>query len=291
MAVTGGQIIESILNLFVPRECPACRLGFEGQSCFCPDCLVELENLESKPRCRQCSMPLSLPNAPCAQCLNGGLPPFDRIASLGVLTGPLRAVVHRAKYQARWPMGEELADHLVQREDVRVILEQADVLVPVPLHHKRQRERGFNQAEVIARRLATQYKISNSPARKGGDRSAKIAESLFDPRPSGLGFQRFLHWKSASNLNVAPVAIRVRTTEKQTHLHTRAGRIENLRGAFVLTNPAAIADRHIVLIDDVLTTGATLVSLARVLKPAQPASICAIVVAVADPKGRSFEVI
>jgi predicted amidophosphoribosyltransferase len=233
-------------------------------------------------------MPLTLPDAPCAQCLDSGLPPFDRIASLGVLEGPLKSAVHRAKYEHRWPLAERLADRLLERPDVKLILEEAEVLVPVPLHRKRQRERGYNQAEVIARRLCSKFNVFHSPARKGGDRSANHAASLLDPRPSGLGYQRFV---TSNRLTVARAAIRVRPTETQTHLHTRAGRIENLKGAFVMENADAIADKQIVLIDDVLTTGATLVSLARVLKPAKPASICAIVLAVADPKGRAFEMI
>lgn len=86
-------------------------------------------------------------------------------------------------------------------------------------------------------------------------------------------------------------AKRVRPTATQTHLPSRAQRIENLRDAFQLTNYGAIEDKQVVLVDDVLTTGATLVSLARTLKKASPRSISALVLAVADPKGRAFEVI
>ncbi len=86
-------------------------------------------------------------------------------------------------------------------------------------------------------------------------------------------------------------AARVRNTPTQTHLHTRQGRLENLRGAFVLADPTRIRGKRVVVIDDVITTGATLVSLGRTLHSAQPASISAIVMAVADPKGRSFQVI
>jgi len=86
-------------------------------------------------------------------------------------------------------------------------------------------------------------------------------------------------------------ASRKRHTETQTHMHSRAQRMENLSEAFELRKPKSIRGRHVVVIDDVMTTGATLQTLARALKPAKPASLCAIVVAVADPMGRGFEAV
>jgi ComF family protein len=250
VGVISAPMIRSILDLTLPRECPACRVRFEGNSCFCADCEQEFQTLESKPRCRRCSMPATLPGAPCAQCLGKGLSPFDLIVSLGVLKDPLKSAVHRAKYEHRWPLAERLADRLLLRSDLRSTLENADVLVPVPLHRKKQRERGYNQAEVIARRLG---------------RASKVA--------------------------VVIAAGRIRATESQAQIHAHAARIDNLKGAFAMVNAAAIAGKHVVLVDDVLTSGATLISLARVLKSAKPASLSAIVLAVADPKGRAFEVI
>ena len=84
-------------------------------------------------------------------------------------------------------------------------------------------------------------------------------------------------------------AIRIRNTETQTHLHSRAKRVENLRGAFALIDAKSIVGRHVVVIDDVTTTGATLRSFARMLMNARPASVSALVVAIADPRGKGFE--
>ena len=143
----------------------------------------------------------------------------------------------------------------MQREDVRAVFEVGEVIVPVPLHRKRHRLRGFNQAEVIGRRIA---KTAN---------------------------------RSDRRVAFAKAGVRIKNTQPQSTLHGRAPRVENLEGAFVLTRPKQIAGRHIVLVDDVMTTGATLVSFARTLRHARPASVCAIVLAVADPKGRAFEII
>jgi ComF family protein len=192
-------------------------------------------------------MPLTLPSAPCPHCTGDGLPPFHRVVALGVLDGPLRSVIHRAKYENRWPLGEFLAEELLRQTDCQTLLAAADVIVPVPLHPSRQRERGYNQAEMIARRLHS-----------GRTRLA---------------------------------AVRQRDTQTQALLPSRAQRNENVKDAFALIDPVTVAGKNVVLVDDVMTTGATLVSLGRLMRAAKPAALSAIVVAVADPKGRAFEVI
>lgn len=96
------------------------------------------------------------------------------------------------------------------------------------------------------------------------------------------------HLGRRCRIRTAEPAIRWRHTETQTHLHSRARRHANLRDAFVLVSPRSIRGRHVVLVDDVMTTGATLQALARTLMAGEPASICAIVLAVADPRRRDF---
>jgi ComF family protein len=139
---------------------------------------------------------------------------------------------------------------LWRQDEIKTVLNACDCLVPVPLHRMRQMSRGFNQAEVIARRLS----------------------------------------KHCGKRVVRP-AVRLRNTETQTQLHSRAKREENLKDAFGLVDEWSIRDRHVAIVDDVTTTGATLQSLARTLRFAEPARLSAIVVAVADPMGRDFQVI
>jgi ComF family protein len=85
--------------------------------------------------------------------------------------------------------------------------------------------------------------------------------------------------------------IRLRNTPSQTTLHAQARRFENVRNAFGLIQQKSVHGRHVVLVDDVMTSGATLRSAARVLAAAGPASISVLAVAVADPKGRAYEFI
>jgi ComF family protein len=169
---------------------------------------------------------------------------FERVVRLGPFVGPVRTMIHHLKYHRRWGIGEELAMRLLRRETVKALLQETQVLVPVPLHWRRQLTRGYNQAEVIARRFGKACKIP-----------------------------------------VARPVRRVRNTETQTHMHSLARRTENLQEAFELVDGGAVAGKHVAIVDDVWTTGATLQAMARVLKKAKPASLSAIVVATANPRG------
>jgi ComF family protein len=87
-----------------------------------------------------------------------------------------------------------------------------------------------------------------------------------------------------------PVA-RIRNTPSQTQLRSRIARANNVRDAFALVHARGIRNKHVVVVDDVMTSGATLQAVGRTLLQVQPASLCAIVLAVADPRGRDFQAI
>jgi ComF family protein len=175
------------------------------------------------------------------------------MARLGILSDPLKHLIHRIKYAGKWPVAEKLADRLLSSGRLDATLRETDVLLPVPLHWYRHMQRGFNQADVIATRLAARWK---------GDR-----------------------------IKVVRPVVRLVATETQTHLHGRAKREENLKHAFGLIRPQPIAGKRVTIVDDVTTTGATLLSLARTIKSAGPASMNAITLAIADPDGKQFEVV
>jgi ComF family protein len=214
-------------------------------------CDAALQELANEPACLSCAMPLPTKGSPCPYCEGRGVAHYDRIVRLGTFHDPLRALIHHVKYHNRWPLAEFLADRLMEQEGVKAILQEGGVLLPVPLHPLRQIARGFNQADVIARRLRSRDK----------------------------------------RLRIVNPVLRLRHTETQTHLHSAAQRTENLRDAFGLIRPSSVRGQHVIVIDDVRTTGATLHALARALRPAKPASLSAIVVALADPKGKDFEAI
>ncbi|MGF0242543.1 ComF family protein [Rhodococcus sp. IEGM1300] len=143
-------------------------------------------------------------------------------------------MITRFKHSAKWPFGHLLAEllaHFLQHrfdED----LPRPDALIPVPLATKRLRQRGFNQAAMLARWLGARLDIA-------------CDESLL---------------------------LRIQDTSAQQELNAEA-RKKNLRNAFALAPSAFIKNRHLALIDDVLTTGATAQALARLLMDAGAARV------------------
>jgi len=243
--------IQGVLDLCYPSICAGCDAFIDGGAILCQSCDDRFASLANAPACPQCAMPAASVGAPCAYCHNAGIAHYERVFRLGVFEDPIKHLIHQMKYHGRWPLAEFLADRLFATEPVKGLLTETQVLVPVPLHLRRQITRGYNQADVLARRIG---------------RAARIP--------------------------VVHAIRRTRNTETQTNLHSHASRVANMRGAFALRRAAKfIRDKHVVVIDDVSTSGATLNAIAQVLKQAEPASLCALVIAIADPKHRSFEAI
>jgi ComF family protein len=246
-------VTHRVLDFCYPGVCAACKADCPGSQPLCPDCSIKLAQLEMGPACDRCARPVPEPNAPCPHCKGDGMRPYDRIIRLGLFDEPLKDVIHQMKYHRRWSLGEMLADRLLKQERVLGLLSETIArqtrIVPVPLYHWRQVSRGYNQSEVIARRI-----------------------------------------KKRSDIKLAHPVARLRNTETQTNL-SPTRRIENVRDAFGLINARCIKGKHVIVVDDVMTTGATLQAVGRALKQANPASLCAIVVAVADPRHRDFQAI
>jgi ComF family protein len=183
--------------------------------------------------------------------------PFAKAAAYGSYESGLRDLIHILKYQQVRPAANVLGRMLVE---VIAELESgwgaAHVLVvPVPLYAAKLRQRGFNQAELIARMA-----LKLSPAR-------------------------------AAHMLCTDVLERSRDTRSQIGL-SRHQRRENLRGAFRVTDREKISGREILLVDDVFTTGTTASECARVLRRAGAARIWVATVArtlKADAQGVSPE--
>lgn len=99
------------------------------------------------------------------------------------------------------------------------------------------------------------------------------------------------HLARRFNKPICRAVARVRRTVSQTELRSTKGRTDNVHGAFRLKSGKTIKDRRVIAIDDVMTSGATLKEVGRTLLDAEPAGLSAIVLAVADPRGRAFQAI
>jgi ComF family protein len=160
-----------------------------------------------------------------------------------------------------------------------------------PLIHDVKYHRQWTLAERLADRLWAQRGV-----RELVERSDCIAPvPLHRFRQMARGFNqaeviaRCLKKKARKPL-VRP-AVRLRNTESQTRVTSRTKREENLKDAFGLITDRPIRGRRVLVVDDVMTTGATLQSFAKTLRFAEPHSLSAVVLAVADPLGQDFEVI
>jgi len=150
----------------------------------------------------------------------------------------VREVLHALKFKGRRGLAAPLGDLLVEAMETGLPLGPPDLLVPVPLHPRRQRERGFNQASLLAHRIGR-----------------------------------------ACGLAVADGAlVRAVATVSQTALEAPARRA-NVRSAFRLRRPELVAGRHVVVIDDILTTGATASECVAVLQAGGAAPVGVLTVA------------
>lgn len=220
------------LGALVPSQCAVCQ-AWPAQR-VCGQCIARFA--QPQRRCPTCALALPVNVPACGICLR--LPPPLDLCLAAVDYGyPWAQALGQFKFQGDPGWADTLATLIRSMPWAEPALEAADIVLPVPLSRERLQERGFNQALLLARCLA-------------------------------------------SHKSDAAVLLRVVATAAQTQL-TRAERLQNLHGAFMVDplRRAAIEGRRVVVIDDVMTTGATLHAAADALHQAGAQHVCAIVVA------------
>jgi ComF family protein len=234
-AVVKLEPLRALSSLFYPPLCVVCSSDIEGHEYLCESCRSRAPRITA-PFCAKCSEPFSgaiTQTFSCANCEHRTLH-FDAAVAAYRSRGLVRKLVHDFKYGHQRHLRHPLAEWLCEAmRDQRLQARRFDLIVPVPLHPTRERERGFNQATLLAELLARQVAV---PLR--------------------------------------PVLERIRYTITQT-AYDRAERMENLHNAFRLRKKMNVRQLHVLLIDDVLTTGSTLSECARVLKEAGAISVYA----------------
>ncbi|QXL84733.1 ComF family protein [Comamonas sp. NLF-1-9] len=216
----------------LPSRCVVCH-AWPAQR-ICSGCASALA--QPRRRCPRCALPLPDGVQVCGHCLRepSGLDACVAVVDYG---WPWSGLVTQLKFHGAPGVALALAELMRSRPDAREMLGACDALVPLPLAPQRLRERGYNQAQLLARALAR----------------GKLQ----------------VHWLARS-----------RDTTAQTELDRRA-RLRNLQGAFRLT-PAALArlpGQRVLLVDDVMTTGASLHAAADVLRAGGALSVGALVFA------------
>ena len=162
LAQSLGGLASSFLHLCLPRSCAGCRKVWlsPGQGHWCGDCFKALPWIQS-PRCVKCGRPFlkSAPTADhyCGDCLLSSLP-FDTARSATLYTGVVRERIHQLKFggQLHWvpPLVELLSEAILKEGPLH-----AETVIPVPLHVKRLRQRGFNQSGLMAKMLGRSIRL------------------------------------------------------------------------------------------------------------------------------------
>ncbi len=147
-----GRLIWSrFTDLLFPPTCASCRTA---GSLWCAACRAAVEPVEP-PWCEKCGEPRT-PSGLCSKCQAQPLR-IEYIRSVAIFQGPLREAIHRFKYERLAsladPFGELLADYWCTHQFT------ADWLMPVPLHPSRERDRGYNQSNLLAQRLAVRVGV------------------------------------------------------------------------------------------------------------------------------------
>jgi predicted amidophosphoribosyltransferase len=225
------ELLRGLGNVVFPPTCVHCRGLVPSDGDFrhlCPRCVGQLEFVHA-PHCTTCGHPfygIVEGERLCPHC-EGLVPAFGQGRTAVLCKGPARALVHELKYHRGLHVVDDM-EIVFARSPGVLELARGAVLIPVPLHLRKLRERGYNQSECIARALA---KVAG-----GGARVMQLLRRAVD-------------------------------TASQTTRQDRKARQSNLKNAFALVPGALInAADHYLLVDDVFTTGSTLNSCALALR-------------------------
>ena len=225
MAHFGRAILGVALDTALPPLCASCRAPLGNLGGLCPACWSRVSFI-APPYCERLGIPFTYDPGPGILSMEAiaDPPTYGRARAAVRYDDIARDLVHRLKYGDRLDLATMMGRWMARAG--RELLEDADALVPVPLHWRRLWGRRFNQAAALAKVAAA---ISGPPVLTGALR-------------------------------------RRRATPQQVGL-SRSERAVNVQGAFTVTQDgkAAIYDKRLVLVDDVLTSGATVDTCARTL--------------------------
>ena len=246
-----ADLADALAGIFLPAGCRLCEKALLSASRLpiCAECLGSFSVI-GEDICRRCGLPLdAFPSETqglvadatagtlCGPCRRGAYH-FDRVRSVfRYEEGVVRAIV-MLKSEAMEPLADWFAEGMARRVGGEAAYAGLDAVVPVPLHKVRHRERGFNQAELLSRRLAKSLKLPHQGVLLVRKR----------PRPN-------------------------------KHLLTERERWETVRGAFTTKVGSRIDKKRVLLVDDVMTTGATLDACAKALREAGATEVCGLTAA------------
>jgi len=228
-----NDIGDDFLSLFLPRLCLGCRAHLvRGERVLCTDCLLSMARTDFHRKKDN-----TLEQAFWGRCL------VEHAAAFSVYNrgSRIRKLIHGLKYDGRTEIGKMLGELYGNILSESGFMTDVDMIVPVPLHPARQRQRGYNQSDYIA------YGLSEA---------------------SGVTVKKNI----------------VRRTS-QTGSQTKRGRYErweNVKSLFFVPDPEVTMGRHILVVDDVITTGSTMEACVNALHEAGEVKVSLVALAAAQ---------
>ncbi len=200
-----GEVCDALVSLIFPAPCRICEATLDTASRIpiCRECLGSLRPL-SGPLCEGCGRPFvsaaaGTARSPLCHLCRRGVYAFTLARSYGIYDGAMVRAITLLKYHAVTPLGGWFAARLAELIAGRPEAFAADVVVPVPLHPSRLRERGHNQAELIARPLARRLRLPL--------RSYLLVRTK--PRPEKLKLTRQERWRTVRGAYALRAGMRV----------------------------------------------------------------------------------
>ena len=204
-----------MLDFILPPLCFGCDEYCDNEDHICDLCLNKIEKYEY-PVCLNCNS--TLPKLPCLYCKDQSLPVFI----MGEYRFPLDEIIKQFKFKGFTHLASLFSDLIISKYKTDILNLKADCIVPVPLHYAREKERGYNQAELIAKQISSEL---NLPLRKD---------------------------------------LIVRTQKRKPQVKSKLSeRGKNIKDVFRVINKDE--SLRIIILDDVMTSGATMKEVANTL--------------------------
>lgn len=221
--------LKKFFEIIFPSRCLTCRKMISDNALFCNEDWQKLQFI-TEPKCKICAYPFFYEGSAhasllCAQCI-AKKPFFDSTTTIFKYNEQIKKIIFDLKYYDSTHLSKKFAQLILQK--IKNEVHEYDLIVAVPLHKKRLRERKFNQAILLAQAIL----------------------------------------KEAKHIEFYPnIMLRKKYTKSQAHLKQKE-REKNLSGSFVFNEKyrEKIKGKNILLVDDVMTTGSTLNSCAKILK-------------------------
>lgn len=214
------ELITGLKDIIYPKICISCKISLKNISSIdeiiCNECWNKIQR-NLPPFCYKCGRHLDdITETVCNSCLKNVLY-FDRAFSPCVYEGIIKELIHEFKYKNKDYLGYTLSKLMIEFiKNYNLPMDDIDLIIPIPLHKTRLREREFNQAQILSLEVAKEF----------------------------------------NKVMLEQILIRNLYTKTQTELEYKK-RILNVKDSFLVVQKDIIKDKNVLLIDDVLTTGAT----------------------------------